>query len=205
MKFLLHGWLLPIGTGALLALAYPPFNLGQLGWLALVPLLFAIEDCGAGEAFRRGYIAGLVFFGATTWWIVHVSLPGAVALISFLALYFGAGACWFAKLFSTLIRDNREPVWRNLVTMVFGSAGWITLEWLRGWFMFGGFGWIGMKSIGQGAATQCYVAVHPNAQGINGRYWSDCNVSQSATLGQNDALAERLWRESERIAATVSS
>jgi NAD(P)-dependent dehydrogenase (short-subunit alcohol dehydrogenase family) len=66
----------------------------------------------------------------------------------------------------------------------------------------GAFGWIGMKSIRQGAATECYVAVHPGARGINGQYWKDCNISRSSTLGGDDVLAERLWRESERIAGT---
>src|SRR6059036_3233257 len=66
---LLLRWLLPVATGATLTLAYPPFKSGQLAWVALVPLLFALENCRPGEAFRRGYIAGLAFFGATVWWI----------------------------------------------------------------------------------------------------------------------------------------
>jgi len=57
-----------------------------------VPLLFALEDCRLEEAFRRGYIAGLVFFAMTIWWIYHVTLPGTMGLIAFLALYFGVGA-----------------------------------------------------------------------------------------------------------------
>jgi len=69
--------------------------------------------------------------------------------------------------------------------------------------IFGSLGWIGMKSVGQGAATQCYVAVHPKAANITGCYWSDCNVAAPSALGQNDALAQRLWDESERIARTV--
>src|SRR5271169_4484233 len=89
-KLLVSRWLLPIATGALLALALPPFNIGELGWVSLVPLLFALEDCRLEEAFRRGYIAGLVFFGMTVWWIVHVSVPAMVGLIAFLSLYFGA-------------------------------------------------------------------------------------------------------------------
>jgi WW domain-containing oxidoreductase len=64
-------------------------------------------------------------------------------------------------------------------------------------------GWIGMKSVGQGAATQCYVAAHPKAASITGCYWSDCNVAAASALGQNDALAQRLWDESERIVSTL--
>ena len=69
--------------------------------------------------------------------------------------------------------------------------------------MFGSLGWIGMKSVGQGAATQCYVAAHPDARTISGSYWSDCNVAASSALGRNDVLAQRLWDESERIARSV--
>ena len=65
------------------------------------------------------------------------------------------------------------------------------------------FGWIGMKSIAQGAATQCFVAAHPGASGITGRYWADCNVTRPSRLAESDALAERLWLESERIVAAV--
>src|SRR5882724_4888452 len=92
VKSLACRWFLPATTGALLAFALPPFNVGELGWLALVPLLFAVEDCRLEEAFRRGYIAGLVFFGMTIWWICHVTIPGTIGLIAFLALYFGVGA-----------------------------------------------------------------------------------------------------------------
>ena len=35
------------------------------------------------------------------------------------------------------------------------------------------------KTIAQGAATQCYVAAHPPAQGITGQYFSDCHVATS--------------------------
>ena len=142
-----------------MALAFPPFNVGELAWLCLVPLLFALKDCRAGEAFRRGYVAGLVFFALTIWWIVHVTIPGTVGVIAFLALYFGAGATWFAWLMrdgSWERRPRREmsnpvaagtplpqvdSVLRNLLVAVVGSAGWVTLEWLRGKLLFGGFPW----------------------------------------------------------------
>jgi apolipoprotein N-acyltransferase len=160
MKFspAIERWVLPVLSGALMASAYPPFNFGQAGWVALVPLLFALDGLVVGaplrarpgesraearsymEAFRRGYIAGLVFFGATVWWTVHVTLPGMVALVAWLALYFGAGAMWFSTLLSWGRRDV-DPAGRNLLTAIAGSAGWVTLEWLRGQLLFGGFPW----------------------------------------------------------------
>lgn len=62
---------------------------------------------------------------------------------------------------------------------------------------------LGLKSIPQGAATQCYLAAHPNGATVSGEYWADCNVSRSSRQGEDDALAERLWEVSEEIAAKV--
>jgi apolipoprotein N-acyltransferase len=147
-KLLVGRWLLPIATGALLAFALPPFNIGELGWLSLVPLLFALEDCRLEEAFRRGYIAGLVFFGMTLWWVYHVTLPGTVGLVAFLALYFGVGALVIVMANSLMPHSaNSENQFgagaaiRNILVAAVVSAGWVTLEWLRGKLVFGGFPW----------------------------------------------------------------
>lgn len=60
-----------------------------------------------------------------------------------------------------------------------------------------------MKSPQQGAATQVWAAVHPGAEPHSGAYLADCNVAGVSTHGRDDALAARLWAESERIAARV--
>ncbi len=59
-----------------------------------------------------------------------------------------------------------------------------------------------MKTIEQGAATQCYVAVHPDVAEVSGVYFSDC--AQKETLipdGRDDAQAAALWEQSVSIAA----
>jgi NAD(P)-dependent dehydrogenase (short-subunit alcohol dehydrogenase family) len=58
-----------------------------------------------------------------------------------------------------------------------------------------------LKSVGQGAATQCYVAVHPDAADVRGEYFADCNVARSSAFGRDDALAEALWRRTEEFVA----
>ncbi len=60
-----------------------------------------------------------------------------------------------------------------------------------------------LKTIPQGAATQCYVAVHPAAAGISGKYWADANVASESRHAKDPALAKRLWDETERIVASV--
>ncbi len=61
-----------------------------------------------------------------------------------------------------------------------------------------------LKSVAQGAATQCYLAVHPDAASVSGKYYADCNEASTTEHGRDDAMAERLWRVSERIVADVA-
>ena len=58
-----------------------------------------------------------------------------------------------------------------------------------------------MKTVEQGAATQCYVAVRPEVTGRSGQYFSDCAVARTLPFGQDDALAEELWARTEEIVA----
>ncbi|KAI5655464.1 hypothetical protein M9H77_32651 [Catharanthus roseus] len=56
--------------------------------------------------------------------------------------------------------------------------------------------WIGkfvMKNIQQGAATQCYVALHPQVQGVSGEYFSDSNIAKPSALAKDAELAKKLW------------
>jgi WW domain-containing oxidoreductase len=61
-----------------------------------------------------------------------------------------------------------------------------------------------LKSIAEGAATQCYVAVHPDAARASGQYFADCNVAKPRRDADDPVLAARLWETSERIAAELS-
>ena len=60
-----------------------------------------------------------------------------------------------------------------------------------------------LKNEAEGAATQCYVAVRPELEGVTGEYFADCNVAKSSPISHDAALATRLWEESERIAQKV--
>jgi WW domain-containing oxidoreductase len=61
-----------------------------------------------------------------------------------------------------------------------------------------------LKSVGEGAATQCYLAVHPSVEGVTGKYFSDCNVGKPSSRGRDEAMAAKLWEVSEKIAAEVT-
>ena len=60
----------------------------------------------------------------------------------------------------------------------------------------------GLKSIAQGAATQCFLAAHPEGAQAAGRYYADSQPKKTSRQGRDEALAERLWKVSEE---TVSS
>lgn len=60
-----------------------------------------------------------------------------------------------------------------------------------------------LKSVPQGAATQTWAAVHPGAAELNGEYLSDCNVARSLPIGEDMALAARLWEVTEARLATI--
>lgn len=62
---------------------------------------------------------------------------------------------------------------------------------------------IAMKSVAQGAATQCYVATHPSLATVTGEYFQDCNLRRPRATAEDPQLAARLWEASERIVAQL--
>jgi WW domain-containing oxidoreductase len=67
--------------------------------------------------------------------------------------------------------------------------------------LYAALGPLALKSVEQGAATQCYVAVHPAAAAHNGAYFVDCNVAETSPLGRDATLAAKLWEKTESIIA----
>ena len=60
-----------------------------------------------------------------------------------------------------------------------------------------------LKSIAQGAATQCYVATNPALAAVSGLYFADCNIAKPRADAEDRAIAIQLWDVSEKIAASV--
>jgi len=63
-------------------------------------------------------------------------------------------------------------------------------------------GAVALKSVPQGAATQTYVATHPDVTST-GDYWADCNVAESSAHGRDEALATALWDKTEELVAQL--
>lgn len=123
--------ILAILSSLLLVLAYPLSDFWGLAWAAMVPLLFALDGKTPRAAFGWAYLTGFLFFAGTLSWFIHVTLPGMVLLMMYLALYFGffgLGYAYFQKL---------PPSWRIGIL----PALWVALEFIRDRFL-SGFGWV---------------------------------------------------------------
>jgi WW domain-containing oxidoreductase len=70
--------------------------------------------------------------------------------------------------------------------------------------MFAALSPIFLKTPGQGAATQCYVATNPTLATVSGQYFSDCNIAKPRGDADDVALAKRLWTKSEEIVAGLN-
>ncbi|CAL5382575.1 unnamed protein product [Camellia sinensis] len=50
-----------------------------------------------------------------------------------------------------------------------------------------------LKNAAQGAATTCYVALHPQVKGVTGEYFSDSNIAKPTAQAKDADLAKKLW------------
>ena len=59
--------------------------------------------------------------------------------------------------------------------------------------------WPFMVSVPQGAATSCYLAAHPEVQGVSGKYFANCTQVSASKHASNEELAEKLWTVSAEL------
>ncbi|MEP6668217.1 MAG: apolipoprotein N-acyltransferase [Chthoniobacter sp.] len=143
-------WLAAALSGVLLTLCFPSCDQGWLCWIALTPLTAAAFT--PGGPWRRaalGYVAGLVFFASTFWWLNSLAdlygNPWLLSLPLLLALYLGLYFAFWAWFLGTLLaafdpaRSFDRSI-RNLALGALGASAWVAHEWVRE-RLFGGFGW----------------------------------------------------------------
>ena len=134
------GYLLAIIAGLLLAVAFPKFGIAGAAWISPALLLFAARGKSGADAFRAGYIGGLVFWLVSLYWLLLMPATGFpilawLALAAYVALFFGAWV-WLISNFKFQISNWLGRVRWTLA----GAAAWVALEWLRGW-LISGFPW----------------------------------------------------------------
>jgi apolipoprotein N-acyltransferase len=130
-----------IGSGLLLTAAFPKVAMDGLAWVALVPLLWVLNDVRPGEAFRRGFIFGIAHFLSLLYWLVptmviYGHLPaylGIAILFLFAAIL---SILFVAPLTCGFVLAGRTPGRALLFFPVF----WVAADYLRS-FLFTGFPW----------------------------------------------------------------
>jgi apolipoprotein N-acyltransferase len=131
--------LVAAASGLFLSLSLPPAGQGWVAFLAPLPLLWLVRTTRPRRGFALGAVFGLAYFGAVLYWILlfgELAWGALVALSALFTAVFG--------LLAPAIWRSRHPVWSSL-----GLAGlWTVLEWGRGAWPLGGFGW------GQVGSTQ---------------------------------------------------
>ncbi|KAL5747152.1 hypothetical protein ACOSQ2_024449 [Xanthoceras sorbifolium] len=56
-----------------------------------------------------------------------------------------------------------------------------------------------LKSTSEGAATTCYVALSPKAEGVTGKYFADCNDSECSALANDETEPQKLWKQTRAL------
>jgi len=116
-------------SATLLILSFPRFDIEFLAWFGFAPLLFAIKNKSKAQAFLFSYLTGVVFWLGIIYWLVHVTLPGLIILVLYLALYFG--------LFGLIVSTYLLP---TTYYLLFIPSIWVILEFIRS-HLFTGFPW----------------------------------------------------------------
>ena len=123
-------------SGFLLFASFSPLEWGEMGYVALIPFVWALRMAPANRL-RLSYTAGLVFWLPSLWFLTPVTYAGWFCLAAYCALYFlPVGWAWGRALAAW----SPEHTWRGIRLVVGGAAWWCLMEQLRGWALTG-FPW----------------------------------------------------------------
>ncbi|MHB8881090.1 MAG: apolipoprotein N-acyltransferase [Thermodesulfovibrionales bacterium] len=130
-----------LASGVLLVLSFPGFDYYPLAWIALLPLLFSLREKTPKEAFRTGYVFGIVYFFGTLYWVYHsitvfggISLAASFGVVLLLCLYLGLYPAIFSWLFVLIMKKTKLPA------LLIVPVIWVVLEFIRS-YLLTGFPW----------------------------------------------------------------
>ncbi len=152
---------LALGSGGLLVLCFPKFDLWPLAWVALVPLFCALEGRGPGRAFLLGHAAGVAFFTGIFWWIGTLRawnlLDDLVVKGLYLPLYLSG---WAAAVAWVRCRTG-------VPAFVVAPPLWVASEYLRGHVGFFSLPWMFLGHSQYAVPPVMQVAAWTGAYGLS--------------------------------------
>src|SRR5262245_38830491 len=119
------GWsppLLALASGVMLPLTIPPFGLGALMWIALLPLLHATRRFGRVEAVLCGLLAGFVLAITVTYGLLAFDRGLFAVMVLAVVVIVGAVSLGFREVLARRL----PPALRVLAI----AALWVAGEWL---------------------------------------------------------------------------
>ena len=149
----------------MLALSFPTFGHSAVAWVALTPLLTTLRAGSLARALALGFVAGLVYFTGTLYWITRVmSFYGGIptfvaglvnaALIAYLSL--------FPAVFALITR--RLVVSYGVGALLMSPLVWVATE-LGRTYLLTGFPWV---LLGYSQVTVLPVAQAASLFGVYG-------------------------------------
>jgi apolipoprotein N-acyltransferase len=150
-------YLLAAGAGLLLTAAFPKIGIAGFAWIAPALMIAAAQGKHGSDAFRIGYVAGLVHFLSSLYWLLLMPVGGFPVLAwlplgAYLALY-PAVWVWLINRWGERPREPRiqqhvglpavspHQTWSGrLLWSLGGAAAWVALEMVRA-RLLGGFPW----------------------------------------------------------------
>ncbi|MDD2582133.1 MAG: apolipoprotein N-acyltransferase [Desulfuromonadaceae bacterium] len=134
-----RAWL-AVASGILIALSFPNPGLAFLAWIALIPLLIAMEESTPREAFRIGLTCGITAYAGILYWLNIVftrygHLPWAVSIPAYLLL-----VLWLALFYALSTSITRLGELAGIKAAFTLPVAWIAFDFIRS-FLFSGFPW----------------------------------------------------------------
>lgn len=169
-------------SGAVLATAFPPFDIPPLGWFAVGAFLWLVATApDRTAALFAGYLFGLAFFSSVMWWLANVELLAFYPLMLLEASGF-LFVAWVVHRW----RDAAPPIF------VLAAAGsWALVEFLRVRWPFGGFPW---ATLGLSISS---TPLRPSAEFVGASGWTVLIVAIAA------AAVGALRRRGSRLLAAL--
>lgn len=183
-------------AGAALSLAFAPLDYWPLAILCPASLIWLWQGASPRVAARLGFAFSFGTFAAGTYWL-YVSIHGFgqaplwVALLLMLGLVSIMGAYHALLGWAAARWLPARGAWRWMVGL---PAGWLLMEWIRGWFL-SGFAWL---SLGYSQTGTWLAALAP----VGGVYLLSALLLVAA--GAVVTLLQRDATRGERLAAGVA-
>jgi len=183
-----------LSSAVLLIVSFPNINQAYFSWIALVPILYALEGKSAYQSFLTGVLCGGIFYTGLIYWIVVVTTTYGgliypvgifvmLLLVTYLSLY-----CGLAFGLSRFIEEKTSFALPTILPFI-----WVALEYLRS-FLFSGFPW---ESLGYVHYQSRLVIQCADITGVYGISFLIVYVNASVYLLLRGIAAKKIpWKES---------